>query len=177
MLAQYSSGLTLTYTTQVRNSGSQVFVGKQERPRRARSGAPTCSHPHGGAAPTTCRLKSSPTVRALAEVREGETPEKQRIRPSQVHPAVPRKARLQFSIRSNHGKTSKCCIWLHVAPIRMSPWITDDDPLTKIDNAATFSRQWSHREPRNRSGKFSSKIKRHTVSISSHQRTLLLALS
>ena len=45
----------------------------------------------------------------------------------------------QFSIRSNHGKTSKRCIWLHVVPIRMSPWMTDDDPLTKIHNAIALS--------------------------------------
>ena len=42
-------------------------------------------------------------------------------------------------LRSNHGKTSKRCIWLHVVPIRMSPWMTDDDPLTKLDNAAALS--------------------------------------
>ena len=30
-------------------------------------------------------------------------------------------------------------LWLHVVPIRMSPWMTDDDPLTKIDNAAALS--------------------------------------
>ena len=53
--------------------------------------------------------------------------------------SCPRESPTQFSIRLNHGKTSKRCIWLHVVPIRMSPWMTDDDPLTHIDNAAAFS--------------------------------------
>ena len=53
--------------------------------------------------------------------------------------SCPKGSPTQFSIRSNHWKTCKCCIWLHVVPIRMSSWMTDDDPLTKIDNAAALS--------------------------------------
>ena len=69
--------------------------------------------------PSTCR---SARRRDTGEAKD---------RPYQVHPAVAGKARLQFSIRSNHWKTSKRCIWLHVAPIRMSPWMTDDDPIDR----------------------------------------------
>ena len=54
-------------------------------------------------------------------------------------PSCPRESPTQFSIRSNRWKTSERCVWLHVVPIRMSPWMTDDDPLTKIDNAAALS--------------------------------------
>ena len=36
----------------------------------------SCSHPHGRAAPTTCRLKSPQSVRALAAELEGENPRK-----------------------------------------------------------------------------------------------------
>ena len=52
--------------------------------------------------------------------------------------SCPRESPTQFSIRLNHWKTSKRCIWLHVVPIRMSRWMTDDDPLTKIDNVAAL---------------------------------------
>ena len=39
--------------TQVRSSGSQVYMGKKETPRRAPPGAPTCSHePLVGCSPT-----------------------------------------------------------------------------------------------------------------------------
>ena len=64
---------------------------------------------------------------------------KLRIRPSQVHPAVPGKARHSFPYGQTIGKPIKRCVWLHVVPIRMSPWMTDDDPLIKVDNAAALS--------------------------------------
>ena len=84
-------------------------------------------------------------LRALAAELEGETAGKLGIRPSKVHPAVPGKAHLQGLISNPHGQTmgkpAKRCIRLHVAPIRMSPWMTDDDPLTKFDNAAALSRK------------------------------------
>ena len=35
-------------------------------------------------------------------------------------------------------ESRKRCIWLHEAPIRMSPWVMDDDPLAKIDNGLHF---------------------------------------
>ena len=35
------------------------------------------------------------------------------------------------STRPNHWRTCKRCTWLHFAPIRMSPCVTDNDPLTK----------------------------------------------
>ena len=61
--------------------------------------------------------------------------------------SCPRESPTQLSIRTNHGKTSGRCIWLHVVPIRMSPWMTDDDPLTKIDNAAALSTMKPQRTP------------------------------
>ena len=79
--------------------------GKQEPPRRGPPGAPTCSHPHGWVAPTTCWLKSPHSLRALAAEREGETPGRLRIRPSKVHPAVTGKAHLQGLISNQHGQT------------------------------------------------------------------------
>ena len=42
----------------------------------------------------------------------------------------PRESSTQFSIR---------CKWLHVVSMKMSPWMTDDDLLTKADNLAVMS--------------------------------------
>ena len=141
---------------------------KQEPPRRVRSGAPTCSHPHGWAAPTTRRPKSPLTVRALPEVREGETPGKLRTH-SKAHQPSPRKSNTEFDFvpHCQTFGTCKLCAWLYFVPIKKSPCVTDDNSLTK----------WSHRELRNRTEKFSSKTKGPTASISSLQRTPLLALS
>ena len=146
------------------------MCGKQEPPRRAPPGAPTCSHPRGWAGPTTCWLKSFLSLRSSCRRARRRDPGKAKDSTFQGPSSYPRESPstgFDFeSTRSKHGKTCKGCIWLHVAPIRMSPWMTDDDPLTKFDNGAALSRRWSHREPRNWSGKFSSKTKGPTASIS-----------
>ena len=69
-------------------------------------------------------LTQGPSLRpSSAAEREGETPGKLGIRPSKAHPAVPWKARHSFPYGQTMGKTSKRCIWLHVASMRMSPWM------------------------------------------------------
>ena len=56
----------------------------------------------------------------------------------------PRKPDGQGSTRFHTAKPlepRKRCIWLHEAPIRMSAWMMDDDPLAKIDSAVALSRK------------------------------------
>ena len=140
ILAQGSSIRALTYTTQVTSGGSQVFVGygnHRAEPIAVLRRAPT--HTDDQRQQRVGLRALSPSELLTAEL-EGETPGKPRIRLSKAHPAVPLESPstgFDFgSTRSNHGKTCKRCTRLHVAPIRMSPWMTDDDPLTKFDNAA-----------------------------------------
>ena len=89
---------------QVRSSGSQVFVGYRNHraePVAVLRRAPTSRM---SSANNVLAQEPSLSVRALAAEREGETPGKLRIRPSQVHPAVTWKARHSSPCGQTIGK-------------------------------------------------------------------------
>ena len=144
MLAQCSSILALTYTTQVRSSGSQVCVGNRNHraePVPVLRRAPTLTDEQRQQRVGLRALSPSELLPKCAKERPGKAKDSTFQGPSS-HPRESPSTGFDFeSTRSNNGKTCKRCIWLHVAPIRMSPWMTDDDPLTKFDNAAALSRK------------------------------------
>ena len=123
-----------------KSSGSQEYVGKKKGPpRRAPS---RCSDvlPPSRMSSANNVLAQEPSLRPSSCRRaRRRDPGKAKDSTFPGPSSCPRESPTLFSIRSNHGKTSKRCIWLHVVPIRMSPWMTDDDPLIKIDNAAALS--------------------------------------
>ena len=144
ILAQGSSIRALTYTTQVRSGGSQVCVGNKSHraePVSVLRRAPTLTDEQ-----RQQRVGSRASLRPSSCRRaRRRDPGKAKDSTFQGPSSCPRESPstgFDFeSTRSNHGKTCKRCTWLHVAPIRMSPWMTDDDPLTKFDNAAALSRK------------------------------------
>ena len=104
MLAQCSSILALTYTTQVRSSGSQVCVGNRnhrtERVPVLRR-APTLTVEQRQ---QRVGLRALSPFRALAEVREGETPGKAKDSTFQGPSSRPRES-LQGLISYPQGQT------------------------------------------------------------------------
>ena len=132
--AQRSSIRALTYTTQVRSSGSQVFVGYRNHraePVAVLRRAPTLTDEQRQQRVGSRALPPSELwPQSLKERVSG----KPMARPSAVLPAVPGKSSTQGLTLFHTAKTlelCKRCTWLHVASMRMSPWVTDDDPLTK----------------------------------------------
>ena len=123
--------------------------GIRKPPRRARHGAPTWSHRHGWAAPTTCWLKSPLSVRAVVAEREGETLGKLWIRSPQIYPAVPGKARHS----SPYGQTIEKPANAALDPRSANQDVPLDDRWQSIDKdwqCCRIVNKWSHREHRNR---------------------------
>ena len=128
MLTQCSSMLTLTYTTPSQRQWLPGMRGKQEPPRRARSRAPTCSHPLGRAAPTTCRRKSSlpPSTCRSARRRDLGKAKDLTFQGPSSHSRESSTQGLICTTRPNHGKLANAVSGFTFASIRMY-----DNRLTK----------------------------------------------
>ena len=116
MLAQCSSIQAITYTTQVRSSGSQVYVeNKNHRaePDPVLRRAPTLTDEQRQ---LRVGLRCPLSIRALAGQLEGKTSGKLKIRPSKAQTAVLEKARLQGLISNPHGQTMENLQTLYLAP-------------------------------------------------------------
>ena len=114
---------TLTYTTQLRSSGSQVYVGNNSHraePLPVLRRAPTLSD----------EQRQQRVGIRLAEVREGETG-KAKVTRLTSRPQESSTQSLTLFHTAKPLETCKLCTWLYFAPIKKSPCVTDDNSLTK----------------------------------------------
>ena len=131
--AQRSSIRALTYTTQVRSGGSQVFVGYRNHraePVAVLRRAPTLTDEQrqqrvGSKALPPSELWPQSAKEGVRESQGLDRPRSCLLSPGKLNTG------LTLFHTAEPLELCKRCTWLHVASIRMSPWMTDDDPLTK----------------------------------------------
>ena len=136
--AQRSSIRAPTYTTQVRSSGSQVFVGygnHRAEPDTVLRRGPTATDEQRQQRVGSRALSPSELWPQSAKERPWESSGYDLRRSIQLSPGKP--DTVLHTVKPL--KNQQTLLWIHVVPIRMSPWMTDDNPLTKIDNAAALS--------------------------------------